>query len=68
MYKPEWRTEFQFIQNSQPEWATLNLYSNQEFHEDEELARAIALSLEIFNRPKSAGKIFKAQRAKKEEG
>jgi len=33
------------------------LCSNQEFHEDEELARAIALSLEMFNRPKSAGKI-----------
>ena len=48
--------------------SSYNLYSNQEFHEDEELARAIALSLEIFNRPKSAGKIFKAQRAKKGEG
>jgi len=45
-----------------------NLYSYQEFHEDEELARAIALSLEMFNRPKSAGKIFNVQPEEKEEG
>jgi len=45
-----------------------NLHSYQEFHEDEELARAIALSLEMFNRPKSVGKIFNAQPEEKEEG
>lgn len=46
-----------------------NSDSNQEFHEDEELARAIALSLEMFDRPRSAGKIYtKASVKRREKG